>query len=62
VEAREFKDGKKYIEYVLEFLLTIIVCRNREMKEELKNLREWVDRYDFADLRIAKTNQLKSSK
>jgi hypothetical protein len=46
--------------YVLILLMSIY--SNHEMKEELKVLRDWIDRYNLQEMRVNLTSFLKTSK
>ncbi len=46
--------------YVL--ILSMSIYSNHEMKEELKVLRDWIDRYNLQEMRLNLTSFLKTSK
>jgi hypothetical protein len=59
MEAGELQSREEHYENVrIQKMINHLIIRNHEMKNELKTLREWIDRYSLEGQREEQTNFL----
>ena len=59
MEAGELQSRKEHYENVrIQLIINYFNVSNHEMKDELKTLREWIDRYSLEGQREEQTNFL----